>query len=163
MLAENQANIEVRTASVSDAPILARLRYELRTRKDRNVETEEQFIQRCTAWIEQRLGNDHAWKCWIAESTEMLVGSVWVQVVEKIPNPSSEPEHYVYLTNFYVREEFRSKGIGSMLLTAVLTWAVSENTQSIILWPTDRSRPFYERHGFSESRNLMELVNAPQT
>jgi len=87
--------------------------------------------------------------------------SRWVlfgrNLVEKIPNPIAEPEHYVYLTNFYVREEYRDQGLGSRLLAAVLDWAKSQNAEMIILWPTERSKPFYLRHGFSFAGDSMRL------
>ena len=84
------------------------------------------------------------------------MGAVWAQLIEKIPNPAAEPEYYVYLTNFYVREEFRGEGIGARLLAAVLEWSESRRAERVILWPTERSRKFYLRHGFSPANDLLE-------
>jgi len=157
MIDEN-LRIEVRIASESDAVMLAGLRYELRSSLHEVVENEVTFIERCATWMEQRLRKQSYWKCWIAEANQIPVGSVWAQLIEKIPNPIDEPECYVYLTNFYVREEYRGKGAGAMLLSVALAWSESNNAQTVILWPTERSRPFYLRHGFSNADNLMELA-----
>jgi GNAT superfamily N-acetyltransferase len=149
--------IEIRLASKSDAVTLARLRYELRSSSHEVIENEEEFLERCAAWMNERLRQRSYWQCWIAERQSIAVGAVWAQLIEKIPNPIAEPEHYVYLTNFYVREEYRDQGLGSRLLAAVLDWAKSKNAEMIILWPTERSKPFYLRHGFSFADDSMWL------
>src|SRR5689334_14842662 len=106
--------VEIRFANESDAATLARLRYELRSSLHEVVESEAAFVTRCAQWMRQRLREDSNWRCWIAERHSTPVGAVWAQLVEKIPNPIAEPETFVYLTNFYVRAEHRSAGIGSM-------------------------------------------------
>jgi len=150
--------VEVRMACETDAAMLARLRYEFRASFHEVIEDEVSFVRRCTAWMKERLATDGHWKCWIAESPQTVVGNVWAQLVEKIPNPIAESEHYVYLTNFYVREEYRGKGVGSMLLSAALAWSRSKNASTVILWPTQRSKPFYRRNGFAQTDDVMQLV-----
>lgn len=149
--------IEIRLATESDAETLARLRYELRSTFHEVIENEQAFLARCAAWMSERLRQGSYWQCWIAERQSIAVGAVWAQLVEKIPNPVAEPEHYVYLTNFYVREEHRGQSLGSRMLSAVLDWAKSKNAQMVILWPTERSKPFYLRHGFSFADDSMQL------
>ena len=149
--------IKIRLATESDALMLARLRYEFRLLFHQIREDEAAFVDRCTVWMRERLRSESLWKCWIAELQETAIGNVWVQLVEKIPNPIEEPEHYIYLTNFYVREQHRSHGVGSMLLSEVLDWSKSRNIETIILWPSGRSKPFYMRRGFTTAEDLMQL------
>lgn len=148
---------KVRMATESDALTLARLRYEFRSSFHQVREDEAAFVERCTVWMRERLRSESLWKCWIAELQDTAIGDVWVQLVEKIPNPIEEPEYYIYLTNFYVREQYRSHGIGSMLLSEIMTWARSKNVKTVILWPTERSKAFYMRHGFATAEDLMQL------
>jgi len=150
-------NVQVRIATESDAPLLARFRHELRS-SNPVVEIEEEFIERCTAWMQDRLRTGGSWKCWIACYEEKMVGNAWAQLIEKIPNPASEAEHFAYVTNFYVREKYRGRGIGSTLLSAVLEWAKDNDVHTIILWPRERSKPLYFRHGFSDADELMQLT-----
>lgn len=152
------SEIRVRLASVDDANMLARLRFELRSTFHNVIENEEEFIARCTEWMLARLRNDAAWKCWIAEVGSAGIGNVWVQLIEKIPNPIDESETYAYLTNFFVREEYRGKGAGTMLLAEALAWSRSKDAAAVILWPTERSKPLYVRHGFKPADDFMELV-----
>jgi GNAT superfamily N-acetyltransferase len=150
-------DVGIRLASENDAATLARLRLELRSSSHKLIENEQAFLVRCESWMNERLRKGSQWRCWIAERQAIAVGAVWAQLVEKIPNPVAEPECYVYLTNFYVREEYRSEGIGSRLLAAVLEWSKSKNAEKVMLWPTERSKPFYLRHGFSFADDVMHL------
>jgi len=151
----DQMNVEIRLASEGDAVTLARLRLELRSSSRQVFENEQEFLARSESWMKERLRERGQWRCWIAERQSTSVGAVWAQLIEKIPNPVAEPEYYVYLTNFYVREEYRGEGIGSRLLAAVVEWSKSKNAEKIILWPTEGSKTFYLRHGFSFAGDLM--------
>jgi GNAT superfamily N-acetyltransferase len=146
-------------ADASDAPALAVLRYALRSSTGIATEPKSEFLTRCTAWMEDHLKSD-AWHCWMAEEDEQPVGAVWLQLVEKIPNPRSEAEYHAYLTNFYVDERARGRGIGSQLLRAVIDWCQTREVHAIILWPTERSRRLYERNGFAVRDDIMELIVA---
>lgn len=150
-------NIKIRVATESDAPVLARFRYQLRSSASEMIESEDKFSERCTRWIQQRLNNS-SWRCWIAEYEQTPVGNIWSQLVEKIPNPAAETECFAYVTNFYVREEYRGKGIGTMLLSEALDWAKANNAHTAILWPRERSKSLYLRHGFTAADDLMQLA-----
>ena len=100
------------------------------------------------------------WHCWVAESSDQLIGALWLQLVEKIPNPRSEPEFHGYITNFYLEPAARSQGIGSRLLTMALDWCKARDVHAVILWPTEKSRTLYERHGFAVRPDILELVIA---
>jgi len=152
------ADVTIRLASPADAATLARLRFELRASMHETHEDEVAFIERCTGWMSERLAHDGRWRCWLAEYERLLAGSVWVQLIEKIPNPIAAPESYVYLTNFYVRPEHRSKGVGSKLLSAALAWSRESNAELVLLWPTERSKTLYTRHGFLPAEDFMELL-----
>ena len=152
------AGATIRLADASDAPALAALRYALRSSTGIATEPESEFLRRCAAWMEEHLSGTEAWLCWVAEESGELMGALWLQLVEKIPNPRSEPEHHSYITNFYVQPAARGKGIGSQLLRAALKFCETHNVHAVILWPTDRSRTLYERHGFAVPKDIMELI-----
>ena len=156
-MSAHEEAVEIRLATESDAMLLAQLRYEFRASFHNVIEQDASFVERCSAWMQERLRADDHWKCWIAECGQTAVGNVWAQLVEKIPNPLTEPEQYVYVTNFYLRAEHRGKGIGSKLFSAVLDWCRSQNVRTVILWPTERSKSFYSRHGFSTADRIMQL------
>jgi len=151
-------NIKIRVATESDAQVLASFRYKLRSSGTEMIESEEEFNERCTRWIQARLHVGSCWRCWIAECEQEAIGNIWSQLVEKIPNPAAETECYAYVTNFYVREEYRGQGIGTRLLAEALTWAKTNKAHTAILWPRERSKSLYLRHGFTAADDLMQLA-----
>jgi len=147
----------VRLATASDASALAELRHEFRTGLEPDVSPEAGFHERCAAWMAARLPQGEVWRCWLAEGGAAApLGMVWVQFLEKLPNPVHEPEVHAYLTSFYVRPAARNQGVGSALLEAALAGCGTRGVDSVFLWPTPRSRVLYRRHGFSERAGVLE-------
>jgi len=146
----------IRPAVAADAPALARLRYEFRVGIESAAESETVFLERCTAWMLQRLGPGASWRCWVAQMRGGIVGSAWLQLIEKLPNPVAEPELHGYISSLYVRPTQRGVGFGSALLAACLRECEAMAVDAVILWPTPRSRSLYARHGFALRDDLME-------
>src|SRR6266567_6383672 len=153
-----RVDFEIRSAKTSDAPALAKLRYALRSATGAVTEPEVEFLKRCAGWMKEHLKAGGFWQCWVAERDHKLLGCLWLQLVEKVPNPGSEPEYHAYLTNFYVHEFARGKGIGSQLLSTAIAWCETRDVHAVILWPTERSRSLYARRGFAVRDDLMELL-----
>lgn len=151
--------VNLRLAKQSDAAALAQLRYDFRASTGVATEPEAEFVARCSKWMSARLNDAGLWKCWVAES-DGLIGALWLQLVEKIPNPRAEPEYHAYITNFYLRQTARGRGTGTRLLNMALEWCKARDVHAIILWPTEKSRTLYERHGFSVRSDILELVLA---
>lgn len=151
-----QPSVTVRRAGSADATVLAHLRFEFRSEMDPPVEEERAFLERCRRWMESRLVPGGAWSCWLAEENDMPLGASWLQLLEKIPNPVGEPECHGYVSSLYVRADHRGSGIGSALLTACLDECETHGADAVFLWPTPRSRPLYERHGFAFRDDILE-------
>ena len=151
----------VRLANVKDVDVLARLRYRFRSETGTAVESEEEFITRCRAWMTTRLRGNGRWFAWIAERPGGICGHVWIQLVEKIPNPVDEAERHAYVTNLYVIPEARGEGIGRALLSAALTWCRRNEIHSAFLWTTPESRALYRQYGFLPSQELLQLAVTP--
>jgi len=96
------------------------------------------------------------WRCWVADIGEAIVGTVWLELVEKLPNPIEEPEWHGYVTSLYVQAEHRGTGLGSALLEACLRECEARAVDAIILWPTPASRTLYLRYGFAVRDDLLE-------
>jgi GNAT superfamily N-acetyltransferase len=152
---EASASNVVRRATQSDAAALARLRLEFRGPRAPNVESETEFLARCETWMRERLRDDSIWRVWLLARNNDPIGAVWLQVVEKLPNPTAESELHAYVSNFYVRPDHRNSGGGSLLLRAALDEAKRLGVDAIFLWPSARSRSLYERHGFAVSDDVL--------
>jgi GNAT superfamily N-acetyltransferase len=148
----------IRAATAADATILTQLRYELRTGIAPEVTPEAGFHERCAEWMVARLPWTDVWRCWLAEDEAgQALGVVWVQFLEKLPNPVGEPGLHAYLTGFYVREAARNRGVGTALLAAALAACEERGIDTVLLWPTARSRALYLRHGFGEQSGILTL------
>ena len=150
----------IRVGYAADAASLARLRLDLRTELSAATEDAGAFLERCSRWMTERLearGERRPWHCWVAEGGGGIAGALWVQLLEKIPNPVGEPELHAYLTNFYVQPAARGLGLGSQMLRATIDWCRDMRVDSVILWPSAGSRSLYIRHGFEVSDDLLQL------
>ena len=155
-------SFQIREARAGDAPALARLRYSFRAELKAAAEDHETFVDRCTEWMATRLV-DGSWRCWVAELgggaggvSPTIVGCVWVELVEKLPTPNGDRETHAYVSSFSVAPEHRGGGLGSRLLRAVMDWCESQGVDSMFLWPSERSRPLYERNGFEVAVGMLE-------
>ena len=149
--------ITIRRAEPADAAALARLRYRFRSELGAAIEAEAIFVARATAWLAEHLATP-SWLAWIAaDSTGAIGGHSFLQLVAKLPNPVVEAEQIGYITNVYVVPELRGQGLGSRLMQAALASCPASTTDSVILWPSPKSRGLYERLGFREPAHLLEL------
>ena len=78
-----------------------------------------------------------------------------LSVFERMPRPGRPPSRWGYLGNAFVLAAYRNQGIGSQLLGAVLGHAREHGFVRVVLSPSERSIPFYERAGFGPADVLM--------
>ena len=148
--------IAIRPATSADAPALAALRWEFRGGRERVAESAGDFTERCRAWMHSRLDAASPWRTWIAEDNGRVVGQVWLQIFEKLPNPNGEGQRHAYLSNLYVQQASRG-GVGTRLLEAAIDYAKAKGADRIVLWPSARSVTLYRRRGFIADGGLLEL------
>ncbi len=151
----------IRRAGAADGEALAALRYEFRAELAVASEPRDEFLARCRLWIETRLTMAPSWQCWVADRAGEHAGMAWLHLIAKLPNPVSEREWHGYITSLYVRPDQRGHGLGSALLATVLAECEARLVDSVILWPTPRSRSLYARHGFAVPESLLERRLAP--
>jgi GNAT superfamily N-acetyltransferase len=147
---------QIRNAGPADAPELARLRHAFRTERRPAAEPETEFLQRCTNWMVEHLAPGASWRCWVAVAEGRLVGTLWLQLVEKLPNPGDEPELHGYVSSVYVAPALRGMGLGTALLTACLAECDALGIDAVFLWSTPDSRRLYQRHGFAVRDDLLD-------
>jgi ribosomal protein S18 acetylase RimI-like enzyme len=151
------STIRIRRARATDAGALAALRYEFRASYGAVTESRAAFVRRCAKWMRRELqGGSPRWYCWVAiASGGAIVGHVWLQTIDKIPNPVDEAERHAYISNLYVNPAFRG-GTGGLLIDAALAWCRTHAIDSVVLWPTPRSRALYKRKGFRASGAIFD-------
>lgn len=84
-----------------------------------------------------------------------LVGAMNLTVFERMPRPGRPPACWGYLGNAFVLAAYRNQGIGGQLLDTVLGHARVQGFVRVVLSPSQRSIPFYQRAGFGPADELM--------
>jgi len=148
----------IRLATSADYRALAEMRYRFRAEVGSPTEPRSQFVRRCTSWMKKRFRvGSSAWRCWVVDDGDQLLGHVCVQLFEKMPNPVNEREVHAYLTNLYVVPEMRSQGLGRTLLNEALSWCRPQGTDAVILWATPESKSLYRRCGLIQSDDILQF------
>ncbi|MEU8785389.1 GNAT family N-acetyltransferase [Streptomyces sp. NPDC048637] len=113
-------------------------------------------VEEAERWIRDRLSEGH-WLAWVVETGGIIRGHVFLCQVERMPDPYSDNTPVGYVTNFYVTPSQRNKGAGSVLLGALKQHARSAGFDTLIVWPSERSSPLWQRSGFQLPEELLEL------
>ena len=143
----------VRIASQVDADVLADLRVEM----DAEDGIAEPLGFR-TAFARWFVTEAHGWTALIADAGERAIGTLWLTFVSRVPRPTEPIAAPIgHLTNFFVRPDHRNRGVGSALLDRARAMAEDAGAELVLVWPSDRSMPLYERHGFAQPMDLLEL------
>jgi GNAT superfamily N-acetyltransferase len=135
-------------ATVGDVPELARLRWQLYAEQLGDpAETPDAYRDRFAAFAVDALASP-GWRAWVARDDDRLAAAMWLRSVPRVPVPGKRAGPIGYLTNVYVAPEHRNAGLGGRMLAVVTAWCRDQGYSEVIVWPTERSRPFYARHGF---------------
>ena len=141
----------MRLATVDDGPAVAALRLAW-TEEQSGPVPDVTFEARFAAWWETEAGRRLTW---LAHGPDGPVGTVNLAVFERMPRPGRVPARWGYLGNAYVLPAWRSRGIGTALVGALLAYARAEGFVRVVLAPSERSVPFYRRAGFGPADSLL--------
>ena len=141
----------IRRAAGADLPAIARLRRELTVEQD-GYRGDPEFEERFAAWWARESSRRIMW---LAELGHRPVGAMNLAVFERMPRPGRAPSRWGYLGNAFVLAPYRNHGIGGQLLGAVLGYAREHHLARVVLSPSERSVPFYQRAGFRPADALM--------
>lgn len=85
---------------------------------------------------------------WLAELAGVPVGMASLFEYRRMPRPGRLDSRWGYLSNMFVREEYRNRGIGSALLDAVIGASEQRRYARLVLSPSAPAVSFYRRAGF---------------
>ncbi len=91
----------------------------------------------------------------VAEVDGSIVGTAWLHVAERPPRNESFDRRYGDVQSVMVRERCRNQGIGTALMTAVLTEARARQLSHVTVHSGRRAVDFYLRNGFRLHRELL--------
>lgn len=141
----------IRRAEDADLPAIARLRRELAVEQD-GYRGDPEFEERFAAWWARESSRRIMW---LAELDHRPVGAMNLAVFERMPRPGRASGRWGYLGNAFVLAPYRKQGIGRQILDEVLGYASENGFVRVVLSPSERSVPFYQRAGFRPADALM--------
>ncbi|MFJ1454796.1 GNAT family N-acetyltransferase [Nocardia sp. N2S4-5] len=147
--------VTIRQTDDRDIPALAQLRRQwAEEQAGRPLEDngfDEQFAQWYAAESSRRT-------TFLAEIDSDAVGMVNLALFERMPRPGLPASRWGYLSNAFVLPEYRSRGVGTALLNALIEHARARACARIVLSPTTRSVPFYQRADFTPATMLLARI-----
>ena len=144
---------DVRVATWEDRVAVAALRRAWTEENAGKAVGDDDFEQRFDAWLEREQDQRVTW---LGLAGGEPVGMVNLLVFTRMPRPGqTQPSQWGYLANCYVRPEHRNGGLGARMLDALTSYADERGFVRVVLSPSERSVPFYERGGFVPATSLM--------
>jgi len=152
-----------RPATVEDAFNLAVLLWEMITEEGLNrmgldlddEDLKNEYISTCHNHIKHRLGKDLY--CFIAEIHGLIVSHIYIIITPKMPKLGRPNASYARISSVRTVEEYRNKGIGSVLMGHVVNFFKEKNAEEVVVWPSKKSTRFYENAGFRCENKVMEI------
>jgi GNAT superfamily N-acetyltransferase len=145
----------IRRAGMSDAPALARLRWLWRTaEREEHGLSQSAFEATFAEWWGRR---EESHTAYIAERGHEAVGMAWLAVFDRIPQPRDVVRLAGNVQSVYVLSELRNQGIGKVLVEAVIREARALGVGYLIVHPSQRAYPLYERLGFTRTDTLLHM------
>lgn len=141
----------IRRAEHADLAAIVQLRREW-TQEEHGDIADPDFDEHLAAWFARELSRRIMW---LAEEGGRPVGMMNLAIYERMPRPGRALSRWGYLGNVFVLAAYRNRGIGSRLVSAALNYADENGFVRVVLSPTERSIPLYERAGFGPAGALM--------
>lgn len=152
----------VRKATSADVALLAGLRRRWTEESGSGV-GDPDFEQRFARWFTREQAHRVTW---LAEIDDDPIGMLNLLLFARqgfrgwrselrMPRPGHPAGGWAYLANMFVLHRFRNHGVGRLLLDAAIEHAAGEGLERIVLHPSPRAVPFYERAGFGAADMLL--------
>jgi GNAT superfamily N-acetyltransferase len=137
------AEIRVRLTGPADIPAIAALRAQWT-----GASSDTRFEGHVRAWLEAE-GDRRL--VWLATLGNEPAGLASMLEYHRMPRPDRLDSRWGYVGNMFVREDLRSRGIGSALLAAVIEESEARGYARLVLSPTERAVTLYRRAGFVDA------------
>lgn len=94
---------------------------------------------------------------WVVETHGEIIASGGIVFYDFPPSYTNKTGKKGYITNMYTKEEHRGKGIATRMLTKLINEAKDRGISKIWLGASTLGRPVYNRYGFKETDEWLEL------
>ena len=155
---EKALNLTYKRATIEDIDILTQTRIEVLKAANKlsdDIDMSEVKKQSYDYYKKALLDGTHIAYLIFEEDRFVGAGGVsFFQIMPTYHNPSGKK---AYIMNMYTHPDYRRRGIAYKTLDLLIKDAKSRGITAISLEATDMGRPLYEKYGFVQMRNEMEL------
>ncbi|WTD02381.1 GNAT family N-acetyltransferase [Streptomyces albidoflavus] len=116
------------------------------------------FVPRFVAWARKAEATHH---CLVLVRGRRPVGMSWLAVTERVPFPGAYERSSGDVQCRYVVPEERDRGLGGVLVDAVLERAAGLGVERVTVHSSERAVPAYARRGFAGSPHLLQVDLRP--
>jgi GNAT superfamily N-acetyltransferase len=131
--------VVLRPADDADVGAIATLRSLRSSGRD-----EPDFEDRMAQWLAAEGARRTVW---LATLPDLPIGMASLFEYRRMPRPGRPDSRWGYVSNMFVREEFRNRGVGSRLMPSIVTAAEDHGYARLVVSPSC-ALSFYRRAGF---------------
>jgi GNAT superfamily N-acetyltransferase len=136
------ASIDVRVTGAGEASALASLRGLWHPGDDAGL------APRMAAWL---AADGERRTTWLATLAGAPAGMVSLFEYRRMPRADVPDSRWGYVSNLFVREDARGRGVGSALLGALIAAGEERAYAHLLLAPSAEALPFFRRAGFDDA------------
>ena len=146
-------------ATIKDIDVLTRTRIlVLRAANNLSADTNMSEMQKQSYeyYLKALKNNTHI--AYLVFNENSIVGSGGISFFQVMPTYHNPSGYKAYIMNMYTHPDYRRRGIAYKMLDILVNKAKSKGINAISLETTEMGRPVYEKYGFVQMKNEMELV-----
>ncbi|MFW9788126.1 MAG: GNAT family N-acetyltransferase [Candidatus Thorarchaeota archaeon] len=115
------------------------------------------YIYETARLTEQYLEDDwtNGYRYFLVEEEGEVIAGCGISPFRVPPQVSQKTGFYAYLSNMFVEQEHRRKGVGKALLRYVINVCRNDGIGLLFLHASDEGLPLYESEGFVSLKQLM--------
>ena len=140
-MATDVRDVVVRVAGAGDAAAIA----SLRSLWSAGTAADPDFEERMAAWLANEGDRRTTWLATLGGSPVAMASLLEYR---RMPRPRHPDSRWGYVSNMFVREDLRNRGIGAAQLTRIITAADERRYARLVLSPSPGALTLYRRAGF---------------
>jgi len=146
--------MEYRKANISDTNILVQLRKQQLL--DEGELVENNIDNDLINYFNENIGNNK-FIAWLAIENNEIIATSGLCFYNLPPTSRNRTGKVAYVTNMFTKNEYRKKGIATILLDKIINEAKILDYKIIRLHTSKHGRGIYEKYGFMDSEDFMHL------
>ena len=152
--------MNIRTATIQDLTVIQELNHELFLTDNRHNDlyTEWPYSEVGEQYFRQCIEDSNTLLSLVAEDKNEVIGYLNARIQAR---NSAYLGRRAEIENMYVRDEFRSKGIGKLLVEGFKEWAKKKGAARLMVEAFTGNHgaiKFYKNQGFSDYANMLSQV-----